>query len=631
MPNPEDTVPRSTYNTRSGITWQQILQRPSWISNLTGGGTTTEGTDIAMSIDTASGRVRRLVAPIDGADAANKAYVDAQVASANTGVADWDLITDKPLFTEKFEMVDDNTNVKLITNLDMNSARIRNMGAPVNPQEAANKQYVDDGIDVLERKIDDEVADCLTDAKAYADTIKSIAVAPDWTKVINKPSYLADDGPISMGADSVLVIDSNMSLANNTLRGLALPSRSTDAASKGYVDDQVSQAAKPADVRSMIEASSALDRKWVNITEKPIWVGKMDYIVTPTVPNPNGLQNNYIHVKTNVDMDNQTIAGIGEPTHASHAVPLRYLDTRLNELRTRIDEGPATGVLKEMSLDSETSPTKIMVDLPIEFPATSRKRIRNVDDVVADDEDYDYDAVNKRYVDWKTEIADYITVDSTNGTLDVDMGIDFGTTKQRIQNVADPVELYDAANKKHVQDNYPTKTSLLKYTMSPETDLALSGHLEFETYETWASDTSFSFNSVLRFDTTLAQNLFITDIKMRVTVTWHDAPQGMATSFNWYRIADISNHDMVIASNTYGSLWQIRDKVIDVPLLSDSRNNRRYVSIKYTPVITGMLTTDGSRHIVAPDFATYRLAALANPAYVRYNYTATPQVSSPIA
>ena len=179
MPNPEDTVPRSTYNTRSGITWQQILQRPSWISNLTGGGASADGADVAMSIDTSSGRVRRLAAPIDGTDAANKAYVDAQVASANTGVADWDLITDKPVFTEKFTMVDDNTNVKLITNLDMNLARIRNVGAPVDAQEAANKQYVDSGIATVDAKIDDEVADCLRDAKAYADTIRTVAGAPD--------------------------------------------------------------------------------------------------------------------------------------------------------------------------------------------------------------------------------------------------------------------------------------------------------------------------------------------------------------------------------------------------------------------------------------------------------------------
>ena len=155
-------------------------------------------------------------------------------------------------------------------------------------------------------------------------------------------------------------------------------------------------------------------------------------------------------------MDGQTIVGLVDPTHGSHAVSRGYLDRHITSLRIRIDEGPATGVLKEITLDSETSPTKIIVDLPIEFPATSRKRIRNVVDV-ADDEDYDYDAVNKRYVDLKIAIADHITVDSTNGTLDVGMGIDFGTNKQRIKNVADPVESYDAVNKKTRTRKLPDK------------------------------------------------------------------------------------------------------------------------------------------------------------------------------
>jgi hypothetical protein len=158
------------------------------VANLTGGGASADGADVALTIDTSSGRIKRLASPIEPADATNKAYLDAQVARANIGVADWDLITDKPMFTEKFTMVDDNTNVKLITNMDINLVRIRNVGAPVDSQEAANKQYVDSGIATVDSKFDDEVADCLRDAKAYADTIRTIAGAPDWTKVINKPS-----------------------------------------------------------------------------------------------------------------------------------------------------------------------------------------------------------------------------------------------------------------------------------------------------------------------------------------------------------------------------------------------------------------------------------------------------------
>lgn len=445
MPNPEDTVPRSTYNTRSGITWQQILQRPSWISNLTGGGSNSDGSDIALTIDTGSGRVTGLANPINSADAANKAYVDAQVANANTGVADWDLITDKPVFTEKFTMVDDNTNVKLITNLDMNSARIRNVGAPLNSHEVTNKQYVDNGIATVNSKIDVEIADVLSDAKAYADGILAGTGAPDWNDVINKPAYLEDDGPLSMDVQGVLIVDTNMSLAGNILHNVANPALPKDAANKDYVDGLMNQTAKPADVRSMITESSAQDRRWTNITEKPTWVGKMDYIATPTTANPNGLLDNYIHVKTNVDMDGQLIAGLGDPTHASHAVPLRYLETKIDELQTSIDEGAATGVLEHITRDSETAPTKIIVDLPIAFPSTSRKRIRYVADPM-DTTDYDYDAVNKLYVDTKiaagggsNPYANHLTVDGN---------------ELAIVNVKAPTVAKDASTKKYVDDRF---------------------------------------------------------------------------------------------------------------------------------------------------------------------------------
>lgn len=452
MPTPEDSVSRTAYSGRTGLTWQQIYQKPNWVANISGGGIDENNNPVPLSIDAYSGSIRRLANPIIDTDAANKSYVDSKVATSNTGAAQWDKITDKPKYTEKFETINNDTDVKLITNLDMNSARIVNMSAPVTEYGATTKRYVDDKITIVDEKIDEEVADCLTAAKEYADSLKAIAERPDWTKVINKPSYLDDNGPISMDEDYVLTVDSNMSLAGNTLTQLGYPSKGSDAATKQYVDNQVAQTTKVADVTNMINAASVLDRKWDNITEKPAWVGKMDYIDTPDSENQSGLQNNFIHVKTNVDMAGQTIAGLVDPLHDSHAVPLRYLNQQLSRITTDIENGEPSRILQEITLDSETAPTKIIVKQPIEFPATSRKRIRNVADVVAGDTTNGYDAVNKRYVDGLLGVGEYITYDSVNDTLDVKAGIDFGTlTKQRIRNVANPINDNDVVNKIYLQ------------------------------------------------------------------------------------------------------------------------------------------------------------------------------------
>ncbi len=100
--------------------------------------------------------------------------------------------------------------------------------------------------------------------------------------------------------------------------------------------------------------------------------------------------------------------------------------------------------MQHITRDSETLPTKIVVDLPIEFPATSRKRIRGVDDF-GTIEDHSYDAVNKRYVDAQiaaggggaNPYADFLTVD----------GIELA-----IANLKAPTLDKHASTKKYVDD-----------------------------------------------------------------------------------------------------------------------------------------------------------------------------------
>ena len=196
------------------------------------------------------------------------------------------------------------------TDEDMNGNRIINLQGPISDNQAATKFYVDSAISSL-----------VDGAPTTLNTLNEIAAA------INDTANFADTVVLKTGS----TMSGALAMGNNKITGLATPTVSTDAATKGYIDTAV---IAPGNLTGPITSVGAV----TSIASQTGTGTKFVVDTSPTLVTPN------IGVATATSVNGTTI-----PSSKTLVVTTDKLNvlasTTSAELRAMIPDETGTGVL----------------------------------------------------------------------------------------------------------------------------------------------------------------------------------------------------------------------------------------------------------------------------------------------
>ena len=303
----------------------------------------------------------------------------------------------------------------LTGSLDMKGNTLYNVADPVNPQDVVTKVYVDNtkGSGVIGRKVGDAVSikenmDFLGKQK-----IKNLPEPVDDNDAVNK-KYVDDqinfNSAFSKRKAGGYEARENLYMRRNKILGLKEPLQDGEAANKKYVDDLVTN--HFVDENDNITFGRAVDMEGNKIFSLPEPEQDSDPATKKYVDD---LQTQYIDKKGNVRFDNNINVGnnrifnLKDPTKPKEGANKQYVDSTINQ---RIQEE------KDNFLPQDPA-TKQYVDETIKGLAGG--------DVLVSKEGV-FIKANGHY--------------RATAPLDID--------NQKMENLPDPVDEKDAANKKYI-------------------------------------------------------------------------------------------------------------------------------------------------------------------------------------
>ena len=158
----------------------------------TGDGDFKKDGSVAMTgnLNVGGFKVTNMADPTDGGDAANKNYVDANLASQKSTIEN-----------EYKQYVQENTvapDEPIDGKLDLGGNTIENVGTPVNPTDAANKQYVDDTIEASRQVIVLKGTNTVTELGSAYTSGKYVIVATESGVFYNITDYAVNDSQVKI-------------------------------------------------------------------------------------------------------------------------------------------------------------------------------------------------------------------------------------------------------------------------------------------------------------------------------------------------------------------------------------------------------------------------------------------------
>lgn len=184
-----------------------------------------------------------------------------------------------------YSIPDDQPRMYLKAILDMYNYKIVNVPNPTASDHAANKGYID---------------------------------SKTWTSTSITDFFIATTTAAkSISLDQFVVPTANINLNSNKITGLAAPTLSTDAASKGYVDYTVGNGVLPITLTGDVTGSGNTNSTITTTLNK-----RLDQIAAPT---------------SSVSLNSQKITSLATPTLSTDAANKSYIDSRtINDLTAPI-------------------------------------------------------------------------------------------------------------------------------------------------------------------------------------------------------------------------------------------------------------------------------------------------------
>lgn len=158
----------------------------------TGDGDFKKDGSVAMTgnLNVGGFKVTNMGEPTDAGDATNKNYVDTNLASQKSTIEN-----------EYKQYVQENTvapNKPIEGSLDLGGNTIENVGTPVNPTDAANKQYVDDTIEASRQVIVLKGTNTVTELGSAYTSGKYVIVATESGVFYNITDYAVNDSQVKI-------------------------------------------------------------------------------------------------------------------------------------------------------------------------------------------------------------------------------------------------------------------------------------------------------------------------------------------------------------------------------------------------------------------------------------------------
>ena len=158
----------------------------------TGDGDFKKDGSVAMTgnLNVGGFKVTNMGEPTDAGDGTNKGYVDTSLATQKSTIEN-----------EYKQYVQENTvapNEPIDGNLDLGGNTIQNVGTPVNPTDAANKQYVDDTIEASRQVIVLKGTNTVTELGSAYTSGKYVIVATENGVFYNITDYAVNDTEVKI-------------------------------------------------------------------------------------------------------------------------------------------------------------------------------------------------------------------------------------------------------------------------------------------------------------------------------------------------------------------------------------------------------------------------------------------------
>ncbi len=360
-------------------------------------------------------KISKVGNPTESDDAATKGYVDAELSSVSSL----------------------NPNLKAILDQgsDADNKKITNLGSPTDDKDAANKKYVDDQVSsvTIIGGSTPNLETVLGEGSDANGKITKLTYPTDVQDAANKQyvddresatrTYVDQEILAMPGGNPSLddVLNNNNNASNKQIIGLLDPTEVHHAATKGYVDNEISNvvltAQPPPGLGVVLGESSDANSRITNLS-------------TPTSPNDAA---NKAYVDSN-DADDQPlddvlnkgndaqglqIINLGTPTLANHTATKAYVDS---EITSATLPGGSVPTLEDVLNKSNNANNQKIIGLA--------------------DPDDPKDAANKEYVD--------------NRGLDDVLNTSNNAGNNQIIGLASPSAASHATNRKYVDDRDET-------------------------------------------------------------------------------------------------------------------------------------------------------------------------------
>lgn len=259
-----------------------------YVDNAVSGLTPTEsylplsGGTMTGILNMGSHRITNVSTPTSNNDAATKNYVDTKVSSITPGISQ---STADSRYVRR-------SGGTMTGTLDMSSNRIVDVGDPISSSDAATKNYVDLEIGSIVPGISQSAADARY-VKKTGDTITG-DITLDGSTFTSIITPTASQGGLGFSTTAAAItFASPVYMSNYKIMGLATPTLSDDAATKGYVDDAIS-AAMPtsylylSNKDSSVNATVRIPNQYTGLSSSTITISPESVEAVPIISDDKG-------------------------------------------------------------------------------------------------------------------------------------------------------------------------------------------------------------------------------------------------------------------------------------------------------------------------------------------------------